>query len=52
MPKRPSRKKAVAPAKAASPQDLQAQTDRRTAERLQERTVQNLLGKFQGRKSI
>lgn len=52
MPQRPRRKKAPAPAQAASPQDEQARTDRRTAEQLRERTVRNLLGKFQGRKSI
>jgi hypothetical protein len=52
MPKRPSRKKAAAPAKAATPQDVQAKSDQRTAEQLRERTVRNLIGKFQGRKSI
>jgi hypothetical protein len=52
MPSRPSRKKASAPAKAAGPQDVQSQTDRRTAEQHRERTVRNLIGKFQGRKSI
>ena len=52
MPSRPSRKKVSAPAKAAGPQDIQSQTDRRTAEQHRERTVRNLIGKFQGRKSI
>jgi hypothetical protein len=52
MPKRPSRKKNVTPAKPPGPQDVQAGTDRRTAEQLRERQVRHLLGKYQGRKSI
>jgi hypothetical protein len=52
MPQRPSRKKAAAPAKPASPQDVQAKSDQRAAEQHRERTVRHIVGKFQGRKSI
>jgi hypothetical protein len=52
MPKRPSRKKAAAPAQTAKPQDVQAKSDQRTAEQLRGFSVKHIVGKFQGRKSI